>query len=161
MANPLLQKLIFFTDENHPTSAGLQTLLAAWSPATPLLLNTDIDPGIVSTTIIARSRQFAAEHAPALIITLLAAPPSGLDHLGHHAANAALWAFTQQAALEWAPRGIRVNAIGLGTSPTTPFTPTEQAATPSRPATPEDIAAAIQAIAAWPSMTGQLLRLGT
>jgi NAD(P)-dependent dehydrogenase (short-subunit alcohol dehydrogenase family) len=137
---------------------ALEHLLAGWSPAVPLLLNTDSGD---ASAIIARARQFASDNAPGLIVTLLTAPPEGLDHLDHHTANAALWAFTQQAALEWAPRGIRVNAIGLGASPAIPFAPNETAGpAPAAPATQADIARTIQAIANWPSMTGQLIRLG-
>ncbi len=101
----------------------------------------------------------------ALVLTILHSAPPGLAHMAHHAANAALWAFTRQAALEWAPRGIRVNAIGLGTDLAGPFEPSEQAgraigAAPAAGATLDDIAQTIRAIASWPSMTGQIIRLG-
>jgi NAD(P)-dependent dehydrogenase (short-subunit alcohol dehydrogenase family) len=57
---------------------------------------------------------------------------------------ALLWAFTRHAALAWAPRRIRVNAIGLDATP----------------AAHADLAATILAMWRFPSMTGQLIRLG-
>jgi NAD(P)-dependent dehydrogenase (short-subunit alcohol dehydrogenase family) len=129
-----------------------------------MLVNADPVPD--TGTIVARCRAFAAAaQAEALIVTILPATPAGLADFPAHAAAAALWAFTRQAALEWAPRRIRVNAIGLGTSPATPFEPAEAAgraaaAIPAPPASIDDIAATLRAIAAWPSMTGQIIRLG-
>jgi NAD(P)-dependent dehydrogenase (short-subunit alcohol dehydrogenase family) len=166
------------------------TELAALMPATlaappdrhlTLLVNADDPPD--ARTIIARCQAFACQalacpsraapgstspDAPdSLIITILTAPTMGLDHMAHHAANATLWAFTRQAALEWAPRGIRVNAIGLslGTELAGPFEPAEQAGratgpVPATAASLNDIAQTIRAIASWPSMTGQIIRLG-
>lgn len=148
--------------------------LANLIPAIPdrlsaLLVNADAPPD--AAAIILRCQGFAASQptsndvADRLIVTILTAPPPGLDHMGHHAANAALWAFTRQAALEWAPRRIRVNAIGLGTDLAGPFEPSEQAgratgAAPGAAASLDDIAQTIRAIASWPSMTGQIIRLG-
>ena len=128
----------------------------------PVLVNGD------AATALVRSRDFA-EALPAgqegLVITLLHACPPGLDRFDGHAANATLWAFTQQAARAWAPRRIRVNAIGLGVSVAGPFEPQEQAGraaacVPATPATLEDIARTVRFIAACPSMTGQIIRLG-
>ena len=78
---------------------------------------------------------------------------------------AILWEFTRFAALAWAPRRIRVNAVGLGVSPVLASQPPEgsgQAAgsAPAQTATPSDIAATILAMWGFPSMTGQLIRLG-
>ena len=132
----------------------------------PALVNADLPPD--ATTIAARCTAFAGALPAAtegLIITLLHAAPPGLGAFQAHAANAALWAFTRLAALEWAPRRIRVNAIGLGANPAGPFDAIEQsgrAASPTQaaPAGVHDIVRTIRAIAAWPSMTGQIIRLG-
>ena len=71
-----------------------------------LLVNADPVPD--PATIIARSTEFAAaqtETGPgSLIVTLLPAVPPGLAQFTLHQAVATLWAFTRQAALEWAPR---------------------------------------------------------
>ncbi len=99
----------------------------------PLLINAD--PAAEPAAIIAR---FAAAHPPGtegLIVTLLPAN----DPVG----EAALHAFTRQAALAWAPSRLRVNAIALGHA-----------------ASLADLLATIRAMAGWPSMTGQLIRLG-
>ena len=101
----------------------------------------------------------------AVIVTILPPSPAGLGPGAQHQAVGALWAFTRAAALQWAPRGIRVNAIGLATSPGGPFEPQEQAgraafAMAATPATPEDVIRTILAMAAWRSMTGQIIRLG-
>jgi NAD(P)-dependent dehydrogenase (short-subunit alcohol dehydrogenase family) len=102
----------------------------------PLLINAD--PAAEPAAIIARSSTFAAAHPPGtegLIVTLLPAN----DPVG----EAALHAFTRQAALAWAPSRLRVNAIALGHA-----------------ASLADLLATIRAMAGWPSMTGQLIRLG-
>lgn len=135
--------------------AGPDCLVNADSPADP-------------DRIVARCRSFAeaASRADgALIVTILHDAAPGLAHLATHAANAALWAFTRSAALDWAPKGIRVNAIGLGAAPAGPFEAIEQAGraaapVPAQAAMQADIVRTILAIAAWPSMTGQIIRLG-
>ena len=93
-----------------------------------------------------RCRLFADEVGVggALVLTILHAPPPGLDHFARHAAHAVLWAFTRRAALEWAPRSIRVNAVGLQAGP----------------ADTEDVVRTIRAVASFASMTGQIIRLG-
>ncbi len=144
----------------------LSARLAAGGAPLHCLVNADAAPD--AACVVARCQDFAAARPrdqPSLIVTLLHAAPEGLAHLAAHAAQAALWAFTRQAALDWASRGIRVNAIGLGTSPAGPFEPTEQAgrsacAMPEAAATLDDIVRTLRAIAAWPSMTGQIVRLG-
>ncbi len=149
------------------TVAGANPLLAATlasgpQPGVAVLVNTD------TGAAPARARDFAAGLAigqEGLVISLLHAYPAGLDRFEGHAANAILWAFTQHAARAWAPRRIRVNAIGLGASLSGPFEPLEQSgraacAMPAAPATLEDIARTIRFIAACPSITGQIIRLG-
>lgn len=121
-----------------------------------ILVNADQEPA--AAPIVARCRAFmdGLPHAvEGLIVTIFAASPKGLAHLHAQQAAAGLWAFTQAAALDWAPRRIRVNAIGLGVSPVGPF-----AATRAAPASLADIARTVCAIACFPSMTGQIIRLG-
>ena len=78
--------------------------------------------------------------------------------------KAALWALTQSMALALAPR-IRVNAIGPGPALPSPRQSPEQfaqqcAAVPLGHGTsPDEIARAVLAILALPSMTGQMVAL--
>ena len=78
--------------------------------------------------------------------------------------KAALWALTQQMALALAPR-IRVNAIGPGPALPSPRQTTDQfarqcASVPLRRGTsPAEVAGAVLAILALPSMTGQMIAL--
>ena len=150
---------------SSPLSTRLDALLAQTPPLSiRTLVNADVAPDVGG--VVDRCRMFAdASPGEALLVTLLHAGPAGLAAFARHAANAALWAFTRQAALEWAPRQVRVNAIGLGASPAGPDEAQEQSGRaagemPAEPASVEDIARTIRAIAAWPSMTGQIIRLG-
>jgi hypothetical protein len=115
---------------------------------------------------IASAEKFADAVPPdqeALVVnTLHANDPA--DWQGARAASI-LWAFTRHAALRWAPRRIRVNAIGLGTSPTLPAQPPEASShaagpAPAAPASTADIASTVLAMWRFHSMTGQLIRLG-
>jgi NAD(P)-dependent dehydrogenase (short-subunit alcohol dehydrogenase family) len=106
-------------------------------PALLLITNTD--------QAIANAEKFADAVPPgqeALVVNILQAHAPD-DWVGARAA-ALLWAFTRHAALAWAPRGIRVNAVGLDATP----------------AAPADLAATILAMWDFPSMTGQIIRLG-
>jgi NAD(P)-dependent dehydrogenase (short-subunit alcohol dehydrogenase family) len=147
--------------EPDPTLAGL---LAGAVFEMPMLINADPAPDAAS--IIARSTAFAAATPGALILTLISAAPPGLEHFPLHQAAATLWAFTRQAALDWAPRGIRINAIGLGAAPFGPFEADDQAGRAAAenhataPADAADLVRTIRAIAGFPSMTGQIIRLG-
>jgi NAD(P)-dependent dehydrogenase (short-subunit alcohol dehydrogenase family) len=155
-----------------PHIAGSPDLRLADMLATddiPLALLVNADPAPDCATIVARCHIFADRldgDAGGLIVTLLPDAPPGLAHFAAHREAAALWAFTRQAALEWAPRHIRVNAIGLGTAPFGPFEPEDQAGRaataniPAKPASTADIARTITAMAHFPSMTGQIIRLG-
>jgi NAD(P)-dependent dehydrogenase (short-subunit alcohol dehydrogenase family) len=131
------------------------------APPAALLVNAlaDADAAIVAAT------EFADGLAPAqqaVVVTILQAHAQG-DWPAARAA-AMQWAFMRHAALAWAPRGIRVNAIGLGVSPTLPDQPIEESGraagpAPATAATPDDLAATIVAIWRFPSLTGQLIRL--
>ncbi len=131
------------------------------APAALLInLTQDADSAIDAATAFAAATPAGEE---ALIINLLAAHDAA-DWPATRA-RATLWAFTRHAALAWAPRGIRVNALGLGISPVSPDQPRESAgqaasATPAEPATLADITATILAFTRLRSMTGQLIRLG-
>jgi hypothetical protein len=141
--------------------AGAGVELVAAGPA-DLLINAD--PAEAARDVIARAQNFAAclpVGQPALVVNLLHA---GSDWAAAELA-ATLWGFTRHAALAWAPRGVRVNAIGLGVSPLGPFEPMEAAGNaagnaPAAPATPEDVARTVLAMLGFDSMTGQIIRLG-
>ena len=78
--------------------------------------------------------------------------------------KAALWALTQQMALALAPR-IRVNAVGPGPALPSPrqtaaqFARQEDAVPLGRGTTPGEVARAVLALLALPSVTGQMLAL--
>lgn len=146
------------------------SLVGRLHPAMPRIAHMLVNAGTTDDIdqVQARSMAFAAcvpVADEALIVTILVAPPPGLDDARARAASVGLWDFTRQAALAWAPRRIRVNALGLGASPTLPFGPMEDAgraagAVAGQAATLEDIVRTLLAMAAWPSMTGQIIRLG-
>jgi NAD(P)-dependent dehydrogenase (short-subunit alcohol dehydrogenase family) len=107
---------------------------------------------------IATAREFA-EAVPhgqdALVVTLLVGTSPD------PAKAAQQWAFIRQAALDWAPRRIRINAVGVGTDPLLPRQPARAANhTDLQPIPTADIAATIRLMWNLPSMTGQLIRLG-
>jgi NAD(P)-dependent dehydrogenase (short-subunit alcohol dehydrogenase family) len=142
---------------------ALADLLSDVQFALPVLINADPAPD--AGAIIARSTAFAAATQDALVVTLIPSAPPGLENFPLHQAAATLWAFTRQAALAWAPQKIRVNAVGLGAAPFGPFEADDQAGraaadTLAVPADAADIARTIRAIAEFPSMTGQIIRLG-
>jgi hypothetical protein len=110
-------------------------------------------------TIIDRSERFAASAAAgASIITLI---HSGGDW---RAARrfACVSAFTRHFARDWAARGIRLNALCIGAGGPAGWNGTahDAGAVASLPATPRDIARVLVAMLGFPSMTGQIVRLG-
>ena len=148
--------------------AALQTDLAAAGfsradnlPADLLIaLPQDADAAIVG---IENFADVVVAGQEALVVNILHGCAQD-DWPGARAASL-IWAFTRHAALAWAPRRIRVNAIGLGVSPKLLSEPSEASGqpagpSPAVPATPEDIAATVRAMWNFPSMTGQLIRLG-
>jgi NAD(P)-dependent dehydrogenase (short-subunit alcohol dehydrogenase family) len=142
---------------------GLAEMLLDMRFNLPVLINADATPD--GAAIIARSTAFAEGRPASLIVTLIRAAAPGLEEFSQHEAAAILWAFTRQAALAWAPRRIRVNAVGIGAAPFGPFEADDQAGRAAAPCRAEaaglaDIAATLCAIADLPSMTGQIIRLG-
>ncbi len=148
----------FILNGTHPTLGP--ALHAAGLDSAALLINLDPD------TAIASAEKFADAVPPgqeALVVNILYAHAA--DDWNAARAAAILWAFTRHTALAWAPRRIRVNAIGLGISPVLPSQPAESAGqaagpAPSVPATVQDLVATVRAMWEFPSMTGQLIRLG-
>ena len=133
------------------------------APSLPLPVLVNLGSWPVVALLIQRCEQFAAEAAAeALIVTILT--PGEAGTLEWQVAAAGAWAFTLHAALAWAPRGIRVNMIGFCASPPPEMDSLARgrSATPvrARPANVEDVVRTVQAIAGWPSMTGQMIRLG-
>ncbi len=125
-------------------------------PACALL---NLDAESEPETIIDRSERFAASAAAgASIITLI---HSGGDW---RAARrfACVSAFTRHFARDWAARGIRLNALCIGADGPAGWNGTahDAGAVASLPATPRDIARVLVAMLGFPSMTGQLVRLG-
>ncbi len=146
--------------------AALRVALADAPFGTGLLVNAEADAE--PEVVVARSLTFA-ESTPsdmeAVVVTLINQAQAGLNHWRSHAACAALWAFTREAALSWAPRRVRFNAIGLGTAPFSPWEDSSQASRPAftmpaQAATTADIVRTVLAIVGLPSMTGQIIRLG-
>ncbi len=136
-------------------------VLTAALPAA-VLINLAHDAGAA----IATAEVFADAVPPqgeALVINLLA--EHALTDWPAASAAATMWAFTRHAALVWAARGIRVNALCFGACPEAVDQPRETAgraafAAPAGPATLADIASTVVAFCRLRSMTGQLVRLG-
>jgi hypothetical protein len=104
---------------------------------------------------IASAESFAAslpEGREALVVHVLRA--SETNDWESTRAAAVLWAHVRHAALAWAPRRLRINAIGIG------INPAQLSQAPAAPATLVDIAGTIMAMWQLPSMTGQIIRLG-
>lgn len=151
---------------NGPADPSLASALGAAgfafgdAPPATLLVNLGGD----AAAAIGTAERFAeAAREESLVVSIL--HPHTRDNWPAARDAAILWAFTRHAALAWAPRGIRVNAVGLGISPVLATQPQEASGQPAGPvpapaATPSDIAATILAIWGFRSMTGQLIRLG-
>jgi len=132
-------------DEFAPFLADAGFDVVAGAPADVLITTqADANAAIASAEMFAASLPHGGE---ALVVHVLRAGKSN-DWASTREA-ALLSAHVRHAALAWAPRRVRVNAIGIGGGQP-----------PAAPATPADIAAAVLAIWELPSMTGQVIRLG-
>lgn len=110
---------------------------------------TDADAAIASAETFAASLQHGQE---ALVVHVLLGGARN-DWETMRAATV-LWAHVRHAALAWAPRHLRINAIGVG------INPAQLNQAPAVRATQADIAATVLAMWQLPSMTGQIIRLG-
>jgi NAD(P)-dependent dehydrogenase (short-subunit alcohol dehydrogenase family) len=133
----------------------------AGTPPAAMLINLGADAHAAMATATAFAEAVPAGQEALIVNLLRAAAPNDWPAAS---AAATLWAFTRHMALAWAPRRIRVNALGLGSSPVLPGQAAEEAgraagAAPAQAATPGDVAATILAFWRLPSMTGQLIRL--
>ena len=149
-------------DKFLASALGAAGFVLSDAPPAALLVNLGGDAA-ASIAAAERFAEAAADGEDSLVVSILR--PHARDDWPATRDEAELWAFTRYAALAWAPRGIRVNAVGLGVSPVLASQPVEasgQAAgpAPAAPATQADIAATILAMWRFPSMTGQLIRLG-
>jgi NAD(P)-dependent dehydrogenase (short-subunit alcohol dehydrogenase family) len=138
-----------------------------WDTTTRESWDAHLEPNLrapfVLTQHFARSLPAAAE---GVVINMLDQRVWSLTphFVSYTVSKAGLWALTQSMALALAPR-IRVNAIGPG--PTLPSPRQSQAqfarqcaAVPlQRGSTPDEVARAVLAILALPSLTGQMLAL--
>lgn len=132
----------FILEGTNAARPALAAALATNTPKLPCLVNADDAPD--AQAVIARCNAFAASLSAgqeALIVTLL---PSEA-----RADQAVLSAFTRAAALDWAPRRLRVNAIALAGSSAGAIPPHILA----------DLARTLHLMAALPSMTGQTIQL--
>ena len=98
-----------------------------------------------SCTAISAATTFAEAGTGDRLIVHVWSAPSVTDWPAIHE-SASLAAFTRYAALAWAGRLVRVNAISLGTLA-------------QRSVGGDDVASTLLAMWRWPSMTGQVLHL--
>jgi hypothetical protein len=141
-----------------PVALAAAGYAAADGPEATALLH--LDTVADADTVVAECGRFAAQvTAPAAIITLV---QGGADWPAARR-FACLSAFTRQAARDWAPRGIRVNTVGIGIPGPAGWNAADplSGTVPAEPATPADLARVVMAILNLPSMTGQLIRLGS
>ncbi len=138
-----------------------------WNDVTRQSWDQHFQPNLRAPFIL--SQAFAAslpETARGLIVNLIDQRVWSLTphFMTYTLSKAALWTLTQTMALALAPR-IRVNAIGPGPALPSPRQTPEQfakqaASVPLRhPTSPEEVADAVLAFLALPSVTGQMLAL--
>jgi NAD(P)-dependent dehydrogenase (short-subunit alcohol dehydrogenase family) len=138
-----------------------------WHDATRASWDQHLEPNLRAPFVLGQAMARALPHgAEGVIVNLLDQRVWSLTphFVSYTVSKAGLWALTQSMALALAPR-IRVNGIGPG--PALPSSrqsrqqfETQCRSTPLRRGTsPEEIAAALLAILAFPSMTGQMIAL--
>ncbi len=132
-------------------------------PTLPVLVNLGVRPGL--DALVQRCRRFAesCEGGEGLVVGILT-PAADAGTLDDELAAAGAWAFTRHAALAWAPRRIRLNMIGCGIGLPADTDPVALGRSAARldaePVGIDDVVRTVRAIAGWPSMTGQFIRLG-
>jgi len=138
-----------------------------WSTATRASWDAHLEPNLRAPFVLmqAFARQLPAAAEGAIVNLLDQRVWSLTPHfVSYTVSKAALWALTKQMALALAPR-IRVNGIGPGPAlPSTRQTDAQFAAMCAamplaRGTSPDEVAAAVLAILALPSMTGQMIAL--
>ena len=138
-----------------------------WHDATRESWDRHIEPNLRAPFVLAQAMAKALpDSAEGAVVNLLDQRVWSLTphFVSYTVSKAGLWALTQAMALALAPR-IRVNGIGPGPAMASPRQTAEQfarqcASVPlQRGTSPEEIAAALLAILAFPSMTGQMIAL--
>jgi NAD(P)-dependent dehydrogenase (short-subunit alcohol dehydrogenase family) len=138
-----------------------------WHDATRASWDGHIEPNLRAPFVLTQA--FAAALPPGregVVVNLLDQRVWSLTphFVSYTLSKAGLWALTQTMALALAPR-IRVNGIGPGPAVPSPRQSAEQfarqcASVPlGRGTSPEEVARALLAILAMPSMTGQMIAL--
>jgi NAD(P)-dependent dehydrogenase (short-subunit alcohol dehydrogenase family) len=138
-----------------------------WHDATRESWDQHIEPNLRAPFVLAQAMAKALPPAAeGVVVNLLDQRVWALTphFVSYTVSKAGLWALTQSLALALAPR-IRVNGIGPGPALPSPRQSREQfdrqcASVPlKRGTSPEEVAAALLAILAFPSMTGQMIAL--
>ncbi len=138
-----------------------------WQDATRESWDRHLEPNLRAPFVLTQALAKALPHgAEGAVINLLDQRVWALTphFVSYTVAKAGLWALTQTMALALAPR-IRVNGIGPGPAVASTRQTPEQfarqcASTPlGRGTSPEEVAAAVLAILAFPAMTGQMIAL--
>jgi NAD(P)-dependent dehydrogenase (short-subunit alcohol dehydrogenase family) len=138
-----------------------------WHDATRESWDRHVEPNLRAPFVLAQAMAKALPHgAEGCVVNLLDQRVWSLTphFISYTVSKAGLWALTQSLALALAPR-IRVNGIGPGPALPSPRQDREQfdrqcSSVPlKRGTSPEEVAAALLAILAFPSMTGQMIAL--
>uniref|UniRef100_UPI001EFF83FB SDR family oxidoreductase n=1 Tax=Falsiroseomonas oryziterrae TaxID=2911368 RepID=UPI001EFF83FB len=138
-----------------------------WHDATRESWDQHLEPNLRAPFVLAQAMAKALPAAAeGVVVNLLDQRVWSLTphFVSYTVSKAGLWALTQSLALALAPR-IRVNGIGPGPALPSPRQSQEQfdrqcASVPLRRGTsPDEVAAALLAILALPSMTGQMIAL--
>ena len=138
-----------------------------WHDATRASWDQHLEPNLRAPFVLAQAMARALpKEAEGVVVNLLDQRVWSLTphFVSYTVSKAGLWALTQTMALALAPR-IRVNGIGPGPALPSPRQSVQQfenqcRSTPLRRGTsPEEVSAALLAILAFPSMTGQMIAL--
>jgi len=131
--------------EMAESNSGQADKAQACRPATPLVgLSQTAAAAIAAAAAFAEAH--AAEGEDRLVVNIWHVPASTDWEASRDAAILA--AFTRHAAQDWAGRRVRVNGVTLALAPD------------GGRMAEDDIAATIQALWRWRSMTGQVIQLG-